>query len=42
MGMRDGSLARTITEQIGLRLETRKGPVEMVVVDHAEKSPTEN
>jgi uncharacterized protein (TIGR03435 family) len=42
MGTRDGSLARTITEEIGLRLELRKGPVEMIVVDHAEKSPTEN
>jgi uncharacterized protein (TIGR03435 family) len=39
---RDGSLARTIAEGIGLRLETRKGPVEIVVVDHAEKLPVEN
>lgn len=39
---RDGSLARTIAEGIGLRLETRKGPVEIIVVDHAEKLPVEN
>ncbi len=42
MGMRDGSLARRVVEQIGLRLEERKGPIEVIVVDRAEKSPTEN
>ena len=26
----------------GLRLEARKSPVEMIVVTHAEKTPTEN
>jgi uncharacterized protein (TIGR03435 family) len=29
-------------QQLGLRLEPRKAPVETVVVDHLEKSPTEN
>ena len=29
-------------KQLGLRLEKHKGPVEMLVVDHIEKFPTEN
>jgi len=40
--MRDGSLARIIAEQIGLKLETRKGPTEIVVVDHAARTPAAN
>ena len=27
-------------EQLGLKLETRKAPMEMIVIDHLEKSPT--
>lgn len=31
-----------VQAQLGLRLEPKKGPVEMIVIDHAEKTPTEN
>jgi uncharacterized protein (TIGR03435 family) len=29
-------------EKLGLKLESRKAPVEVLVIDHAEKTPTEN
>jgi uncharacterized protein (TIGR03435 family) len=29
-------------QQLGLRLEARKAPMEMIVVDHSEKNPLEN
>jgi uncharacterized protein (TIGR03435 family) len=29
-------------EKLGLKLERTKAPIEMLVVDHLEKSPTEN
>jgi len=29
-------------QQLGLRLEARKVPVEKIIVDHVEKTPTEN
>jgi uncharacterized protein (TIGR03435 family) len=31
-----------VIERAGLKLEPRKAPVDMIVVDHVEKTPTEN
>jgi uncharacterized protein (TIGR03435 family) len=36
------SLLNAVQSQLGLKLEAKKGPVEMIVVDHIEKIPTEN
>ena len=36
------SIFAALQEQAGLRLETRKLPVEILVVDHIERRPTEN
>ena len=36
------SLLVAIREQLGLNVDTRKAPIEILVVDHAERVPTEN
>jgi uncharacterized protein (TIGR03435 family) len=36
------TLAQAVQDQLGLRLESAKAPVDIVVVDHVEKVPTEN
>jgi len=37
-----GILAQAIEEQLGLKLESRRTAIEMLVVDHAEMTPVEN
>jgi uncharacterized protein (TIGR03435 family) len=36
------SIFNALEQQLGLRLESRKGPVGLLVIDHVEKTPTEN
>jgi uncharacterized protein (TIGR03435 family) len=36
------SIFTAVQEKLGLRLEGRKSPVEILIVDHAERAPTEN
>lgn len=37
-----GFISTAIQEQLGLRLESRKAPLEILVIDHAERVPSEN
>jgi uncharacterized protein (TIGR03435 family) len=43
-GARDSAptLFTAVREQLGLKLDARRGPVDLIVVDNAEKTPTEN
>jgi uncharacterized protein (TIGR03435 family) len=36
------NLFSALQDQLGLKLEQKKGPVDLLVVDHLEKTPTEN
>jgi uncharacterized protein (TIGR03435 family) len=36
------TLAVALQEQLGLKLEPKKGPVDLLVIDHLEKTPAEN
>jgi uncharacterized protein (TIGR03435 family) len=36
------TLRATLPEQLGLKLEAQKAPVEILVIDRVEKVPTEN
>jgi uncharacterized protein (TIGR03435 family) len=39
---RGPSVFTAVTEQLGLKLESRKGPMEVLFIDHAEQTPTGN
>ncbi len=36
------SLQSAVQDQLGLRLESKRGPIEVLVVDRGEKTPTAN
>ena len=36
------SLQQALQQKLGLKLDSKKGPVEVLVIDHMEKIPTEN
>lgn len=38
----ENAVILALREQLGLRVESKKRPIDMIVVDHAEKVPTEN
>jgi len=38
----EGAVMRALPEQLGLRLEPSKAPIQVMVIDHLAKVPTEN
>ena len=38
----EGAYIRALPEQLGLRLERKMAPLEVLVIDHIEKDPTAN
>ncbi len=36
------NIFRAVQEQLGLKLEPKKGTAEVLVIDHIEKTPTDN
>ena len=38
----ESALITSMEEQMGLKIEARKEEVDVLVIDHAEKTPTEN
>jgi uncharacterized protein (TIGR03435 family) len=42
VGPRGPTLQQALRDQLGLKLEAKKGPIDMLMVDHVEKVPTEN
>ena len=36
------SLFKALQDQLGLNLESKKDPIDILVIDHIEKAPTEN
>jgi uncharacterized protein (TIGR03435 family) len=38
----EASVFQALREQLGLRLDSTRGPVEILIVDHAERVPTGN
>lgn len=37
-----GTVITAVQDYLGLKLEPKKGPIDMLIVDHVEKTPTEN
>jgi uncharacterized protein (TIGR03435 family) len=36
------SIRKAVEEQLGLRLDPRKGPIEILAIDHADRVPAGN